>query len=66
MKRSAEVIGAGDAAGSRAPRLAAVRGGSLLAALSLVLVIIGVVAALAMWRLMNMKELLQPPRIEVH
>ena len=38
MKRSAEVIGAGDAAGSRAPRLAAVRGGSLLAALSLVLV----------------------------
>jgi inositol-phosphate transport system permease protein len=36
------------------------------AALSLVLVIIGVVAALAMWRLMNMKELLQPPRIEVH
>jgi len=38
LKRSAEVIGAGDAAGSRAPRLAAVRGGSLLAALSLVLV----------------------------
>ena len=36
------------------------------AALSLVLVIIGVVAALAMWRLMNMKELLRPPRIEVH
>jgi inositol-phosphate transport system permease protein len=36
------------------------------AALSLVLVIIGVIAALAMWRLMNMKELLQPPRIEVH
>ena len=36
------------------------------AALSLVLVVLGVVAALAMWRLMDMKQLLQPPRIEVH
>ncbi|MEP7084232.1 MAG: sugar ABC transporter permease [Betaproteobacteria bacterium] len=36
------------------------------AALSLILVVIGVVAALAMWRLMDMKQLLQPPRIEVH
>lgn len=36
------------------------------AALSLVLVVIGVVAALAMWRLMDMNRLLQPPRIEVH
>ncbi len=30
------------------------------------LVVIGVVAALALWRLMDMKRLLQPPRIEVH
>src|SRR5438552_15044056 len=36
------------------------------AALSLVLVIIGLVDALAMWRLLNMKELLPPPRIERH
>ena len=36
------------------------------AALSLILVVIGVVAALALWRLMDMKQLLQPPRIEVH
>ena len=36
------------------------------AALSLILVVLGVVAALALWRLMDMKELLQPPRIEVH
>jgi inositol-phosphate transport system permease protein len=36
------------------------------AALSLILVAIGVVAALALWRLMDMKRLLQPPRIEVH
>lgn len=36
------------------------------AALSLILVVLGVVAALAMWRLMDMKQLLQPPRIEVH
>jgi len=36
------------------------------AALSLVLVIVGVVAALALWRLMDMKQLLQSPRIEVH
>ena len=36
------------------------------AALSLILIVIGVVAALAMWRLMDMRRLLQPPRIEVH
>jgi inositol-phosphate transport system permease protein len=36
------------------------------AALSLILVVIGVVAALGLWRLMDMKKLLQPPRIEVH
>ena len=36
------------------------------AALSLILVVIGVVAALALWRLMDMRRLLQPPRIEVH
>ena len=36
------------------------------AALSLILVVIGVVAALALWRLMDMKQLLQPPRIEVN
>ena len=36
------------------------------AALSLILVVIGVVAALALWRLMDMRQLLQPPRIEVH
>jgi len=30
------------------------------------LVVIGVVAALALWRLMDMQRLLQPPRIEVH
>ena len=26
----------------------------------------GVIAALGMWRLMDMRKLLQPPRIEVH
>ena len=36
------------------------------AALSLILVVIGVVAALALWRLMDMKQLLQAPRIEVN
>lgn len=36
------------------------------AALSLILIVVGVVAALALWRLMDMRRLLQPPRIEVH
>ena len=36
------------------------------AALSLILIVIGVVAALGMWRLMDMRRLLQAPRIEVH
>jgi inositol-phosphate transport system permease protein len=36
------------------------------AALSLILVVIGVLAALALWRLMDMQRLLQPARIEVH
>jgi inositol-phosphate transport system permease protein len=36
------------------------------AALSLVLIVIGVIAALGMWRLMDMRRLLQQPRIEVH
>ena len=36
------------------------------AALSLILIAIGVVAALVLWRLMDMRKLLQPPRIEVH
>ena len=36
------------------------------AALSLILIGIGVIAALGMWRLMDMRRLLQPPRIEVH
>ena len=36
------------------------------AALSLILIVIGVIAALALWRLMDMRRLLQPPRIEVH
>ena len=36
------------------------------AALSLILIVIGVIAALLMWRLMDMKRLLQVPRIEVH
>jgi len=36
------------------------------AALSLILIVIGVIAALGMWRLMDMRRLLQPPRIEVH
>jgi inositol-phosphate transport system permease protein len=36
------------------------------AALSLVLVVIGLVAALGLWRLMDMSKLLQPTRIEVH
>lgn len=36
------------------------------AAMSLVLVVIGIAAALLMWRFMDMKKLLQEPRIEVH
>ena len=36
------------------------------AAISLILIVIGVVAALFMWRFSNMKALLQEPRIEVH
>jgi inositol-phosphate transport system permease protein len=36
------------------------------AALSLILIVIGVIAALGMWRLMDMRRLLLPPRIEVH
>jgi len=36
------------------------------AALSLILIVVGVIAALGMWRLMDMRRLLQPPRIEVH
>jgi len=36
------------------------------AALSLILIVIGVIAALVLWRLMDMRRLLQPPRIEVH
>jgi inositol-phosphate transport system permease protein len=36
------------------------------AALALVLVLIGVAAALLMWRFLDMKKLLQQPRIEVH
>jgi inositol-phosphate transport system permease protein len=36
------------------------------AALSLILIVIGVIAALGMWRLMDMRRLLQSPRIEVH
>lgn len=36
------------------------------AALALVLVVIGTLAALLMWRFLNMKALLQQPRIEVH
>jgi inositol-phosphate transport system permease protein len=36
------------------------------AALALVLVVIGVAAALLMWRFLDMKRLLQQPRIEVH
>ena len=36
------------------------------AALSLVLVVIGIVIALALWRLMDMGRLMQRPRIEVH
>ncbi len=36
------------------------------AALSLILVFIGIATALVSWRLMDMKRLLQPPRIEVH
>jgi inositol-phosphate transport system permease protein len=36
------------------------------AALSLILIVIGVIAALGMWRLMDMRRLLQAPRIEVH
>ena len=36
------------------------------AALSLILIVVGVVAALVLWRLMDMRKLLQPARIEVH
>ena len=36
------------------------------AALSLVLIVIGVAVALGLWRLMDMQRLLQAPRIEVH
>jgi inositol-phosphate transport system permease protein len=36
------------------------------AALSLILIVIGVIAALGLWRLMDMRRLLQTPRIEVH
>jgi inositol-phosphate transport system permease protein len=36
------------------------------AALSLILVAIGLIAALSLWRLMDMSRLLQPTRIEVH
>ena len=36
------------------------------AALSLILIVVGVIAALVLWRLMDMRRLLQPPRIEVH
>ena len=36
------------------------------AALALVLVVIGIAAALLMWRFLDMKRLLQEPRIEVH
>jgi len=36
------------------------------AALSLILIVIGVIAALVLWRLMDMRRLLQTPRIEVH
>ena len=36
------------------------------ATLSLVLVVIGVIAALLMWKFLDMKRLLQSPRIEVH
>ena len=36
------------------------------AALSLILIVVGVISALGMWRLMDMRRLLQAPRIEVH
>jgi inositol-phosphate transport system permease protein len=36
------------------------------AALALVLVVIGIAAAMLMWRFLDMKRLLQEPRIEVH
>jgi len=36
------------------------------AALSLILIVLGVIAALGLWRLMDMRRLLQTPRIEVH
>jgi len=36
------------------------------AALALVLVFIGIAASMAMWRFLDMKRLLQQPRIEVH
>ncbi len=36
------------------------------AAIAMILIVIGIVVALAMWRLANMKALLQKPRIEVN
>ena len=36
------------------------------AAIALILIVIGILVALIMWRLANMKSLLQQPRIEVH
>ena len=36
------------------------------AAIALILIVIGITVALIMWRLTNMKSLLQEPRIEVH
>ena len=35
------------------------------AAIAMILIVIGILVALAMWRLTNMKALLQRPRIEV-
>lgn len=35
------------------------------AAISLILIVVGIISALVMWRLSNMKELLQRPKIEV-
>jgi len=40
--------------------------GTLYARLALVLVLIGIAAALLMWRFLDMKKLLQQPQIEVH
>ena len=36
------------------------------AAITLILIVIGMVVALVLWRLTNMKRLLAKPRIEVH